>query len=134
MKEFLELYDPHEKQFGDIKLIGICSPVDFSVDVTTREMISSVVDYIEKRFVWRILIGILNVTVFNESPLKEFTVFDFMKWPTNREELSTYGIEHIETLADHFSSLFSAEEREKILNEFPSFKTIMNSLKNFRTI
>lgn len=51
MKEFLELYDPHEKQFGDIKLIGICNPVDFSVDVTTREMISSVVDYIEKRFV-----------------------------------------------------------------------------------
>lgn len=119
MKEFLELYDPHEKQFGDIKLIGICNPVDFSVDVTTREMISSVVDYIEKRF-----------AVFNESPLKEFTVFDFMKWPTNREELSTYGIEHIETLADHFSSLFSAEERETILNEFPSFKTIMNSLKN----
>lgn len=73
MKEFLELYDPHEKQFGDIKLIGICSPVDFSVDVTTREMISSVVDYIEKRFMWRFLIGILNVTVFNESPLKEFS-------------------------------------------------------------
>lgn len=49
MKEFLELYDPHEKQFGDIKLIGICNPLDFSVDVTTREMISSVVDYIEKK-------------------------------------------------------------------------------------
>lgn len=65
MKEFLELYDPHEKQFGDIKLIGIigiCNPVDFSVDVTTREMISSVVDYIEKRFVLHFLIGILNVT------------------------------------------------------------------------
>lgn len=29
MKEFLELYDPHEKQFGGIKLIGICNPVDF---------------------------------------------------------------------------------------------------------
>lgn len=63
MKEFLELYDPHEKQFGDIKLIGICNPLDFSVDVTTREMISSVVDYIEKRFVLHFLIGILNVTL-----------------------------------------------------------------------
>lgn len=62
MKEFLELYDPHEKQFGGIKLIGICNPVDFSVDVTTREMISSVVDYIGKRCVLHFLIGILNVT------------------------------------------------------------------------
>lgn len=44
MEEFLELYDPHEKGFGDIKLIWICNPVDF----TTRDSISSVVDNIEK--------------------------------------------------------------------------------------
>lgn len=46
MKEFLKLYDPHEKEFVDIKLIWICNPVDFTV--TTRDLISSVVDNIEK--------------------------------------------------------------------------------------
>lgn len=46
MKEFLKLYDPHEKGFVDIKLIWICNPVDFTV--TTRDLISSVVDNIEK--------------------------------------------------------------------------------------
>lgn len=46
MEEFLELYDPHEKGFGDIKLIWICNPVDFTV--TARDSISSVADNIEK--------------------------------------------------------------------------------------
>lgn len=61
--------------------------------------------------------------------MKDFTVLDFMKWPINREDLSTYGVEHINSLINHFETLFSVEERDKILNEFPSFKTIMNSLK-----
>jgi hypothetical protein len=44
MCQFLELYEPQKKTFG-----GICNPVDFSKDVTTKNMISSVVDYREKR-------------------------------------------------------------------------------------
>lgn len=54
-----------------------------------------------------------------------------MKWLINREDLSTYGVEHINSLINHFETLFSVEERDKILNEFPSFKIIMNSLKTF---
>lgn len=42
-----------------------------------------------------------------------------MKWPTNREELSTYGIE---TLADHFSSLFSEAQLFNMI-EGPNLKS-----------
>lgn len=57
MKEFLKLYDPHEKEFVDIKLIWICNPVDFTV--TTRDLISSVVDNIEKEN---------NFGIFEQNP------------------------------------------------------------------
>ena len=30
MSEFLEWYKPEEKVFGDIKLAGICNPVDYN--------------------------------------------------------------------------------------------------------
>lgn len=62
--------------------------------------------------------------------MKEFIVFDFMKWLINREEFSIYGIEYIEIFVDYFFFLFFVEEREKNLNEFFFFKIIMNSLKN----
>lgn len=68
--------------------------------------------------------------------MKDFTVLDFMKWQQrnngnnlNREDLSTYGVEQINSLINYFETLVSVEERDKILNEFPSFKTIMDSLK-----
>ncbi|XP_070550348.1 zinc finger protein 862-like [Ptychodera flava] len=120
MKEFTELYNPTEMEFGDVSLTGRKpGVVDFTKDSDTKNMIDNTVKYIEKRF-----------NNLNTEQLSLLVVLDFHKWPINNEELAVYGNEEIHKLVVQLESCFTDEDRQCIDREWLFLKMYIRPLRS----
>lgn len=59
----------------------------------------------------------------NETPFKDFAVFDIRNLPNQSADLVGYGNESIDNLVEHFSSVMSDEEKENCRKQWPALKS-----------
>lgn len=57
-----------------------------------------------------------------------FSIFDFMCWPSDKQELASYGSKELNDLVNHFSPVFTEAESINAREEWQSFKVIVNKI------
>ena len=62
---------------------------------------------------------------FKEKPLSCFRIFDYARWPNERDEVITHGDEDLADLLTFFDTIFNEEERDAIRAEFPKLKAYL---------
>ena len=55
---------------------------------------------------------------FKENPLALFKIFDYSKWPRERQELARFGTDDLMSLTGLFPYAFSDEEKVLVQQEF----------------